>query len=383
MSVAVRPFRNKPGKWQVDIIFHTPDGTRVRDQRVHSAKTEGMAKRWGEARESQLRAGTLTVKKDEAAIPTWDEFFPRFMDHSTGEHEKESSLATKRSAHRVWLSPTFGKLPLDQISDERLSKLRSTMRKSPGRKTGTTLSPKTINQSMTVLGAALKLAVRWKVIPAMPCTVEIPVVHSERPEFYDFEDYDRLAGAAAKVGTREAVVVRLGGDAGLRRGEMMALRWTDVDLRRRQIRVEQAAWVRSAKAAKAEGAEQWNIAKPKGGRGRIVPMTDALATALQAHRHLRGDYVLCLEGGSPAPGHIIRDWLEAAQRRAGLTVLGALHKLRHTFCSHLAMKGAPVKAIQELAGHSSLSTTLRYMHLSPSTLDAAIALLNGTTGASR
>jgi integrase len=217
----------------------------------------------------------------------------------------------------------------------------------------------------------------------MPCTVEIPVVHSERPEFYDFEDYDRLAGAAAKVGTREAVVVRLGGDAGLRRGEMMALRWTDVDLRRRQIRVEQAAWVRSAKAAKAEGAEQWNIAKPKGGRGRIVPMTDALATALQAHRHLRGDYVLCLEGGSPAPGHIIRDWLEAAQRRAGLTVLGALHKLRHTFCSHLAMKGAPVKAIQELAGHSSLSTTLRYMHLSPSTLDAAIALLNGTTGASR
>jgi hypothetical protein len=55
-------------------------------------------------------------------------------------------------------------------------------------------------------------------------------------------------------------------------------------------------------------------------------------------------------------------------------------KLRHTFCSHLAMKGAPVKAIQELAGHTDLKQTLRYMHLSPSVLDAAIALLNPAKG---
>jgi site-specific recombinase XerD len=53
-----------------------------------------------------------------------------------------------------------------------------------------------------------------------------------------------------------------------------------------------------------------------------------------------------------------------------------LHKLRHTFCSHLAMRGAAPKAIQELAGHESLTTTLRYMHLSPSARDQAIALLN-------
>jgi len=56
--------------------------------------------------------------------------------------------------------------------------------------------------------------------------------------------------------------------------------------------------------------------------------------------------------------------------------MGSLHKLRHTFCSHLAMRGAPAKSIQDLAGHESLSTTLRYMHLTPSARDAAIALLN-------
>ncbi|MGH7437023.1 MAG: tyrosine-type recombinase/integrase [Polyangiaceae bacterium] len=69
-----------------------------------------------------------------------------------------------------------------------------------------------------------------------------------------------------------------------------------------------------------------------------------------------------------------------AQRRAGMVALGQLHKLRHTFCSHLAMRGAPAKAIQELAGHADLSTTLRYMHLSPSALDAAIKLLDRATG---
>jgi site-specific recombinase XerD len=63
-----------------------------------------------------------------------------------------------------------------------------------------------------------------------------------------------------------------------------------------------------------------------------------------------------------------------------------VHILRHTFCSHLAMRGAPARAIQELAGHADLSMTQRYMHLSPAALDAAIRLLEepaGPVGAKR
>lgn len=58
----------------------------------------------------------------------------------------------------------------------------------------------------------------------------------------------------------------------------------------------------------------------------------------------------------------------------------ALHILRHTFCSWLAMRGAPTTAIQELAGHESLPTTQRYMHLSPAAKDAAISLLDTAKG---
>ena len=53
-----------------------------------------------------------------------------------------------------------------------------------------------------------------------------------------------------------------------------------------------------------------------------------------------------------------------------------VHILRHTFCSHLSMRGAPARAIQELAGHADLTMTQRYMHLSPAALDAAIRLLD-------
>ena len=62
-----------------------------------------------------------------------------------------------------------------------------------------------------------------------------------------------------------------------------------------------------------------------------------------------------------------------AQRVAGIDQ--GVHILRHTFCSHLAMKGAPTRAIQELAGHADLSTTQRYMHLSPAATEDAIRLL--------
>ena len=67
--------------------------------------------------------------------------------------------------------------------------------------------------------------------------------------------------------------------------------------------------------------------------------------------------------------------MQRAQARAGLPVTSGVHILRHTFCSHLAMRGVPAKVIQELAGHADLTTTMR-MHLAKGSKEAAIAVLD-------
>ena len=64
------------------------------------------------------------------------------------------------------------------------------------------------------------------------------------------------------------------------------------------------------------------------------------------------------------------------EREAGMPETGRVHILRHTFCSHLAMRGVPARTIQELAGHANLSETERYMHLSPAAIEDGIRALD-------
>ncbi len=153
----------------------------------------------------------------------------------------------------------------------------------------------------------------------------------------------------------------LGGEAGLRRGEMVALEWTDVNLEKRQLWVKHGEW-------------KGQVIVPKGGRPRLVPLTSRLTATLQAHRHLRGSRVLAPDDGQPLTPKLVQIYLRRAVRLANLTNF-SIHALRHTFCSHLAMRGAPARAIQELAGHTDLMTTQRYMHLPPRAIREAIRLL--------
>ena len=164
------------------------------------------------------------------------------------------------------------------------------------------------------------------------------------------------------------LIVLLGGEAGLRCGEIMALEWTDVDLAKRQLTVARSEW-------------KGHVTMPKGGRLRYVPLTRRLTDALRDARHLRGPRVLCDGAGSRSRRRSSRCCVRRTARRAN--VKPGVHILRHTFCSHLAMRGAPARAIQELAGHQDLATTQRYMHLSPAALDAAIRLLETGTETSQ
>ena len=361
MSVIVRPHRR--GGWDVDIGVLLATGRRHRERRKLSANySKTTAREWGERRERELLRDGPAVPEPvptpqpvpmlEKEVPTLNEFAPRFIErYARANRQKPSGVAAKQTILTTHLLPVLGALRLDAISNEDVQELKRRL----GRK-----APKTVNNVLTVLNVLLKTAVEWAAIDRVPCTIRLLRTPKTSAQFHDFDAFERLVTAADRLGPETYLIVLLGGEAGLRCGEMMALQWADVDLSRRQLTVERSDW-------------KGHVTSTKGGRVRHVPMTMRLARALQAHRHLRGARVLAQCSGSPMTQKIVQDHMRRAARLAGVSP--GVHILRHTFCSHLAMRGAPARAIQAAAGHQDLATTQRYMHVSPAAVEDAIRLL--------
>jgi integrase len=356
MSVKIRRYRN--GGWEADVRATLPDGREVRIRKKAPCPSKSATTRWAEGLERELFAEATAPPRKES--PTLTEFAPRFLEgYARANRQKPSGIAGKESILRIHLVPRLGAKKLDAITNEDVQSLKAHLR---------TKAAKTVNNVLTVLNTLLRVAVEWDVIAHLPCGIRLLPTPVGQPRFHDFDEYERLVEAARRIDTRTTLAVLLGGEAGLRAGEMMALEWTDVDFTKQQLCIERSDW-------------KGHVTSPKGGRLRYVALTRRLATALKAHRHLRGARVLCEADGRPLTQKVLQCIVRAAARRAHLKHEG-LHVLRHSFCSHLAMRGAPARAIQELAGHKDLSTTQRYMHLSPAATVNAIRLLDGE-GSSR
>lgn len=342
--------------FEADITITFPDGTKLRERKKVPVSGRAKALRWAREREAfLLREGRPVVKK---VAPTLNEFGPTFVEqHCIGNRHKPSGVERKRSVLRTHLYPQLGKKRLDEISDQDVQTLKLSMSK---------LAAKSVNNALTTLSMLLKVAVEWGVIDRMPCRVRMLKVQHREAVFYDFDQFRALRTTAQKMWSALYVLVLLGGQAGLRRGEIIALEWSDIDFTRKVITVSKAVW-------------RGILSAPKGGRSRKVPIPEFLLQALLAHRHLQGARVLNRDDGSMLTAKVVRSWMEQVQRRANLPVTGNIHVLRHSYCSHLAMAGAPAKAIQELAGHADLTTTMRYMHLSPGAKDEAVLLLERKT----
>jgi len=355
MSVTTRPYRK--GGWEVDIRVVAPDGVRqIRERKRAPVSSRSAATRWAEGRERVLFERLMNPVQETARkeVPTLTEFAPRFVDgQPKANRQKPSSIAAKELIIRVHLTPQLGRKKLDAIKTEDVQQLKRRL---------STKAAKTVNNVLTVLNVLLKKAKEWNVIDRMPCSITLLPVPKTSMSFYDFDEYERLVSAASTVDATTYLIVLLGGEAGLRCGEMMALEWKDVDLAKRQVCVQRSDW-------------NGQVTTPKGGRLRYVPLTIRLAAGFRDHRHLRSANVLCQDNGQPLTRQMVQYRVLRASRRAKLSEDG-VHILRHTFCSHLAMKGAPPRAVQELAGHRELSMTQRYMHLSPAALESAIRLLD-------
>jgi integrase len=126
--------------------------------------------------------------------------------------------------------------------------------------------------------------VEWGALERLPCVIKLLPNPKKTMGFHDFDQYERLLSTARKRRPEAHLMVLLGGDAGLRLGEIVALEWRDIDLPARRLTVQRSDW-------------RGHVTVPKGGRSRQLPMTQRLTAALKTARHLRSDRVLCLPDG--------------------------------------------------------------------------------------
>jgi integrase len=296
MSVTVRPYVT--GGWEVDIRVVLPDGSVIRERRKAQQPSESSARRWAEARERHLllHGKPKPVSEEVQKVPTLREFAPRFLDgYAKANRLKPSGVSSKEVAIRVHLCPRFGDQRLDAITTEDVQQLKSAM---------VAKSPKTVNNVLTVLSVMMRTAAEWNVIDRVPCSVKLLKAPKTTATFHDFEAYERLVEAARKDDLAY-VIVLLGGEAGLRCGEIMALEWSNVDLKKRQLCVAQSEW-------------KGHVTAPKGGRLRYVPLTRRLAEALNGARHLRGPRVLCDRDGTSVTQKVVQLTVRRAARRANV-----------------------------------------------------------------
>jgi integrase len=303
MSVRVRPYRR--GGWHVDIRLVLPDGKQFREGKRINTSSKSAALRWGQDRERHLLLDGLPQVRKE--VPTLEQFAPRFIDgYARANRQKPSGIAGEESILKSHLVPLLGTRRLDRITTEDVQRVKSAL---------TNKAPKTVNNVLTVLNVLLKQAVEWQVIDRMPCTIRLLPTPKSSASFHDFEDCERLVETAEGLDPRTHLLVLLGREAGLRCGEMMALEWRDVDLDKRQLRIERSDW-------------KGHVTATKGGRVRYVPMTVRLAQALRAHRHLRGPRVLCQRDGQPLTQKIVprrgrfRNWpaIRTSRPRSGICI---------------------------------------------------------------
>jgi integrase len=352
-----------PGHWA--IILDVPDPqTGKRRRKWHSFK--------GTKREAQIESARLISAIQggtylEPSKTTLVQFFERWLDHmrsqiSPKSHARYSELARKN------IAPLLGSVFLTKLRPAQISAAYSKAL-TEGRRNGAGgLSPQTVTHMHRVLKQALGQAVKWELLTRNPAdAVDPPKMDRGMMRTYDLDQTAELIEAFRP--TRMLVPALLAVLCGMRRGEITALRWKNVDLSNGQLAILESAEQVGSKV---------RYKTPKNGKGRTIAMSGHLVEELRAHRLRQAEkllkvgvrlsddsFVVAQADGSPLqPDTLTQDWV----RKLADTSLPRIrfHDLRHAHATHLLGSGIHPKVASERLGHSKVGITLDlYSHVLP------------------
>src|ERR687889_2680247 len=308
-------------------------------------------------------AGTMTVGA----------FIERWLEDSVRGSVRQSTYQRDESLCRVHIAPGLGKKRLKTLSPAEVQRFYRA-------KLDSGLSSATVHKLHVLLHKALKQAERWGLVPRnVADNVDPPKVHKEEVRPLTDEQARKLLNMVQ--GDRLEALYVVAVQCGLRQGEILALRWEDVDLAAHTVQVRHTI-------TRDGGKHTVGPAKTAKGR-RTVKLTRYATEALQEHleRQLAeidkaGDkwqengLVFCTGKGTLfKPTNLRRRSLAPLLQRAGLPAI-TFHQLRHTAATILLLKNVNPKVVSEMLGHATIAITLdTYSHVLPNMQHSAVAAM--------
>lgn len=290
------------------------------------------------------------------------EFLDRWLRDWTEVHNSPKTRQNNAQLIHRYVAPHIGAVPLQKLKPLHLAELHARLLQH-GASDGGKLSPTTVANAHRVLKNAFRHAIRWGLLVKSPAA-DISPPRNDLDEIEIHSEAETKALLDRLHGTSLYIVAVLGLATGMRRGEMCALRWGDVDLASGVIKVE-----RSLEQSKIGGMR---IKPPKSRAGRrAITIPAAVVEELRKHRLTMQEHWLAIGlgkltddttvlatafGEMRSADSLSRDWCALKA--------GTLHSLRHFHASQLIAAGVDVVAVSKRLGHSNPSVTLRiYAHL--------------------
>lgn len=367
-------------------------------------KEDGSLKRrffYGKTREEA--AGKLTKALAELQQGTYVEpsklTVGEWLDTWLKEYSRPHTRPTTRDNYemviRVHIKPAISNILLSKLTATHLQKFYNDLL-AKGRKDGKGgLSSRTVRLAHTIMHASLKQALQsGLVVKNVSEATKPPRMQKQEMRVLTPEEMDRFLKAIE--GDRLAAAFLLDLSTGLRRGELLALRWQDMDLRWQDgelkegvVNVKRTLVRVNVEDGSTKTALTYQEPKTKHGR-RMVPIPGEVLPELKSHKvrqaqerlklgeaYENNNLVFCAVDGKPLDPSSFGKHFSKLVQQAGIK--GAtMHTLRHTYATRLLEANEHPKVVQELLGHSNITMTLdTYSHVMPELKRAAAAKLNG------
>jgi len=359
------------GRWIGQLVIGTNPDTGKPKRKSFYGKTRAEVKEKMREYQEEMAQG-LDIMGQEQTFGEWILFW---MDNYKKIELRLSTWENYMRSIKNHIYPALGHIPLRDLKTDDIQNLYNRMIKE-GR------APATVRRNHQIINSCLKQAVQNRLLAWNPTeAAKLPKLTDTQVRAMTIDEMEKFLSVLQQDRWGAAFLCLLG--TGLRMGELLALRWEDIDFDNKLLYVRQAL-VRTKE--KGLYFDEPKTEKSK----RVVPLPDEVVAALKNHRiqqlqlrlavgqeYKNPDLVFATSVGTPIyPRNFTRKFYEL-RKKAGIPDDINLHALRHTYATRLLEQGENLKTVQELLGHTDISTTANtYSHVSVEVKQKAAAKMD-------